>query len=374
MITDTQYFSNLKITDIKIYRLDIPLKEVFQIATMSLDNATNVLVQIITNDGIEGWGEGAPFHAIVGETQLIDFSAAKELREILLGKNPLHISSLVQEMDNFLPHNTTIKGAFDMALYDIASQVAGLPLYLFLNGKKRPIETDLTIGICDPKEAGNKALEIKSMGFRMLKVKLGLDFEDDLARLQNIRKAAGDDAILRIDANQGWDRITARNSLDVFKELDIQFCEQPCRANDLKGTKFVSQNSEIPIMADESLFSPYDALILSQDDVTPYFNIKLSKSGGILNAIKISQIAEAAHIPCMIGCMSESSLGITAAAHFGSTNSIIRFYDLDSHLEHSENPMIGGIQITDGMIEIPDTPGVGVTPDKDYLKNMEEIK
>ncbi len=364
----------LRITNIRIYRFDIPLKEVFQIATMSIDTAKNVLVKIETNEGIEGWGEAASFHAIVGETQLINFAAAKELRELLTGKNPLETDSLITTMDRFLPHNTTIKGAFDMALYDIAAKVAGLPLYLFLGGRKREMETDLTMGICDPEEAGDKALAIRSQGFRKLKIKLGLDFRDDYNRLKNIRNAVGADVDLRIDANQGWNRVEAKKNLDAFEAFDVEFCEQPCRREDLAGLKYVSRNSRIPIMADESLFSPHDAVELIKKDAVPYFNIKLSKSGGIKNALEIAAIAKAAHIPCMVGCMSETRLGISAAAHFGLMGDILMFFDLDSHLEHSEDPISGGIGIEDGLIRIPETPGIGAYPDPDFLATLEEIR
>jgi L-alanine-DL-glutamate epimerase-like enolase superfamily enzyme len=365
---------NLKIIDIKIYPFDLPLKDVFQIATMSLSKAQNVLIHIYTNEGIDGWGEAASFHALVGETQQINFAAAKEIKELLMGKNPLEISSLMQTMDHFLPHNTTIKSAFDMALYDIAAKVADLPLYRYLGGQKREIETDLTIGICDPAEAGEKALAVRSMGFRMIKIKLGLDFKDDYKRLKNIRSAVGNDPILRIDANQGWDRINAVKNLDAFYEFDIEFCEQPCRATDWQGMKFVSQNTSIPIMADESLFSIYDAMMIIQDDLSPYFNIKFSKSGGIHNAIKLSHIAEAGSRPSMIGCMSESRLGITAAAHYSLSNGIIKFYDLDSFYEHSENPIIGGVEINNGIVTLPEGPGIGAYPDPDYIKNIQEVK
>ncbi len=364
----------LKITAIRIYRFDIPLKEVFQIATMSIDTAQNVLVKIETNEGITGWGEAASFHAIVGETQLINFAAAKTLRELLKGKNPLEIDALVRDMDHFLPHNTTIKGAFDMALYDIAAKAAGLPLYLFLGGKKRPVETDLTMGICPPDEAGEKALAIRAEGFRKLKIKLGLDFNDDYARLKKIREAVGESPVLRIDANQGWDRIAAVRNLKAFEEFGPEFCEQPCRREDLAGMKYVGQRTEIPVMADESLFSPQDALTLIGMDAVPYFNIKLSKSGGIKNAIKIAHLAEAAHLSCMVGCMSESRLGITAAAHFGLSSGALKFFDLDSHLEHSEDPVTGGISIGNGMITVPEMPGIGAEPDPDFLKGLEEIK
>ncbi len=374
MTTDMCSIKDIKISDVRIFRFDIPMRDVFQIATMSISTAPNVLIRMETNKGIVGWGEAAPFHALVGETQSIDFAVAKELKDILLGQNPLETVARIQAMDRFLPHNTTIKSAFDMALYDIAAKAAGLPLYAFLGGCPRPIETDMTIGICDPAEAGDKAEAIRKMGFRMIKVKLGLDDKADYDRLKNIRVAVGPDAILRIDANQGWDRMTAVRNLNAFEQFNIEFCEQPCRARDLPGMKFVSQRTTIPIMADEALFSPWDALNLIQQDVAPYFNIKLSKSGGIANALKMSHIAEAAEVPCMIGCMSESKLGITAATHLAMASSAFRFFDLDSHLEHAEDPIVGGITMENGIITLPDKPGIGAEPDPVRLAKLEEIQ
>lgn len=364
----------MNITDIKIFKFDIPLRDVFQIATMSLSRAENVLIKIETSDGLVGWGEAAPFHALVGETQGIDLAVARELRQFLIGKNPQELVQLIHGMDLFLPHNPTIKSAFDMALYDIAAKAANLPLYAFLGGHKRPIETDMTIGICDPDEAGEKARAIQAMGFGIIKVKLGLDFDADYNRLERIRQAVGKETRLRIDANQGWDRMTAVKNLRAFEEFDIEFCEQPCRAHDWQGMKFVTRHTSIPVMADESLFSPHDALGLIHQDVAPTFNIKLSKSGGILNALKMSHIAEAGHIPCMLGCMSETKLGITAAAHLGLSSVAFQYFDLDSHLEHAEDPILGGLDITDGMITVPDAPGIGAEPNPDIVAHLEEIK
>lgn len=367
-------FPKLVIKAIKIYKLDIRLKDIFTIATMSMDKAQNVLVQIITDEGISGWGEASSLHSIVGETQLINLAAAEELKQLLVGKNPLAVNALVQEMDAFLPHNTTMKSALDMALFDIAAKVAGLPLYAFLGGEQREMETDLTMGIGHPDEAADKALAIRSMGFRIIKVKLGLSFKDDYKRLKNIRKAVGPEPIIRIDANQGWDRMSALRNLHAFEEFNIEFCEQPCCAHDLQGMRLVSHQSNIPIMADESLFSMYDALNIIQQDVAPYFNLKLTKSGGICNVRKIAHVAEAGYRPCMMGCMSESRLGITAAAHFALSNNVIRFLDLDSFYEHAENPILGGAEIKNGMIAVPDLPGIGASPDPDYLKRLDEVK
>jgi len=366
--------SHLAIQEMRVYRFDLPLKDVFTIATMSLCKAQNLLVELKTNQGVSGWGEASPLRSIVGETQLINLAAAKELKSLVVGQNPLTIHALMERMDAYLPHNTTLKSAVDMALFDIAAQACGVPLYVFLGGEKRELETDLTMGIGNPDEAGEKALSIRAMGFRMLKVKLGLKFEDDLKRLENIRKAVGPEPILRIDANQGWDRVSALKNLNAFADFDIEFCEQPCRAHDLQGMRFVSEHTTIPVMADESLFSVQDALHIIQQDAAPYFNLKLSKSGGIRNTQKLAHVAEAGYRLCMIGCMSESRLGITAAAHLACATSVVRFCDLDSFLEHAENPILGGVEIRGGRILVPEVPGIGAYPDPDYLRCLEEVK
>jgi L-alanine-DL-glutamate epimerase-like enolase superfamily enzyme len=327
-----------------------------------------------TNQGLIGWGEASSFRSIVGETQRINIAAARELRPLLIGRNPLALRPLMEQLEAYLPHNTTLKGAFDMALFDIAAQASGLPLYAYLGGEKREMETDLTLGIGDPAQAGNKALAIQAMGFRIIKVKLGVSYQDDYRRLTDIRRAVGPLTILRIDANQGWDRIAATRHLRVFEELEIEFCEQPCRARDLEGMRYVHKHAAIPVMADESVFSATDAVEIVQHDAAASLNIKLSKSGGIHFAEQIAHVAQAAFLPCMMGCMSESRLGITAAAHFACAHQIIRFFDLDSCLEHAENHILGGIDYRGGSISLPDAPGIGARPDPDYVRTLEEVR
>jgi L-alanine-DL-glutamate epimerase-like enolase superfamily enzyme len=366
--------SRLAIDDVRMYRFDIPLKDVFTIATMSLSKAQNLLLEVRTNMGLIGWGEASSFRSIVGETQIINIAAAKELRPLLIGKNPLALRPLMDQLEASMPYNTTLKSAIDMALFDIASQACGMPLYAYLGGEKREMETDLTLGIGDPAQAGEKALAVQAMGFRIIKVKLGVSFQDDCRRLANIRRAVGPQTVLRIDANQGWDRMAAIRSLRVFEELEIEFCEQPCRARDLAGMRYIHQHTTIPVMADESVFTATDALEIVQQDAAAYFNIKLSKSGGIHHAQQIADVAKAAFRPCMIGCMSESRLGITAAAHFACAHPIIGFFDLDSCLEHTEDHILGGVDYHGGSISLPDAPGIGARPDPDYLRTLEEAK
>ena len=346
--------SKLSIDGMRIFVLDIPLRDVFTIATMSLSTAQNLLVEIRTDQGLIGWGEASSLRSIVGETQGINIAAARELKPLLMGKNPLAVRPLMEQLDAYLPHNPTLKSAIDMSLFDIAAQACGLPLYAYLGGEKREMETDLTIGIDEASRAAEKALAAQAMGFRIIKVKVGRSLQEDARRLTEIRRAIGPQTVLRIDANQGWDRITAARSLRAFEELDIEFCEQPCRADDLQGMRYVHQHAPIPVMADEAIFSPADALEVIRRDAAAFFNVKLSKSAGIHQAQQIAHVAAAGFRPCMIGCMSESRLGITAAAHFACTCPAIRFFDLDSFLEHAEDPIQGGVQHTGGVIRLPD--------------------
>ncbi len=363
----------MKITEIEIYRFGVRMIAPFRIATMVADHAPNMLVHLRTDTGISGWGEGSPLHSIAGETQAICLTAAQELKPLLLGRNPLEIAALVREMEYFLPHNATTRSAFDMALHDLAAQAAGMPLYRYLGGALRTMETDLTMGLCPPEEAGAKAREIVAQGFRIIKIKLGTTCEADVARVRNIREAVGPAIALRIDANQGWDRQTALRALNAMAGFDVEFCEQPLRAHDVAGLRMLRQQAAIPVMADEALFSPADALRLITEEAALYFNIKLSKSGGIHNALKIATLAEAGGVVCMVGCMLESRLGLTAAAHFACATETVQFYDLDTFVEQAEDPMDGGMEVTNGRIHLPETPGLGVAPTPEALSRLERV-
>jgi len=349
------------------------MHEAFRIATMTALCSPNVLIHIRTNDDLDGWGEASPLHSITGETQSICIAAARELAPLLIDKNPLEIASLVDAMNAFLPHNTTIKSAYDMALYDIAAKAASLPLYRFVGGSDRPMVSDLTIGIGDPTHAGNAALAVLDKGFRIIKVKLGATFEQDELRLRNIREAVGPDITIRVDANQAWDRVSAVRSLKAFEQFNIEFCEQPLKASDVTGLREVGNAVSIPLMADEALFSPADAQRLIAEEAVPYFNIKLAKSGGINSALKIAAVAEAGGRRCMVGCMLESRLGLAASAHFASACECVRFYDIDSCYEHAEELIEGGIQHSQGELILPQTAGIGAVPTQDLLKRLTKV-
>jgi len=365
--------ASIKITAVEIYPFDVRMREPFRIASMVSTVSANVLVHIITDAGLDGWGEASSLHAIAGETQGTNIAAARDLRPLLIGCNPLEIGPIVAALGRFLPHNTTIRGAFDMALHDIAARAAGLPLWRFLGGRRRPLETDLTIPIGNPADAGARARAALDLGFRIIKTKVGVSPAEDRRRLEGIRSEVGRDPVLRIDANGGWRRLDAVRTLRAIADLGIEFCEQPVAGRDIEGLRIVSESQPIPVMADESLFSPADALELVRARAVPAFNIKLSKSAGIRDGLAIARIAETAGIDCMVGCMLETRLGLTAAAHLALAAENVVFLDLDAHYEHAEDPILGGMRVEKGMVEVPEEPGLGARPDPVRLAGIPKI-
>jgi L-alanine-DL-glutamate epimerase-like enolase superfamily enzyme len=346
----------------------------FVIATGTMNEAQNLLVRIHTDSGLIGIGECSAFPMIAGETQATCFEMAKDFAALWKQKDPLNIEARMQELHLFTAGNYTAKSAFDLALYDIAAKHANLPLYQFLGGEKKCIESDLTMGIDTPENMAATAIEFKSKGVNMIKVKLGKNAQEDILRIKKIREAIGYDIELRIDANQGWDYEDAVLALTGMKNYRIEFCEQPMRKwNDELLPKLMAL-SPIPIMADESVFTHHDAERLIRNKACTYINIKFAKSGGILEAIKINSAAEASGIPCMLGGMLESRVAITANVHFALAHQNIQFYDLDTCLVgHLVDPVSGGITYRGMELLLNDAPGIGADVDPSYLKNLVQI-
>ncbi|MEN8228551.1 MAG: dipeptide epimerase [Bacteroidota bacterium] len=363
------------ITKVEIIKLNIPYKEPFVISLGVISEATNVVVRIHTSSGLTGTGECAPFVFIVGETQETVFELAKQVGKLMIGKDPFAIEDRLLEIDRAVKGNYTMKSAFDMALYDLLAQRANLPLYKLLGGSNnREIFTDMTIGIGSPEKMASDALEFTKAGFPAIKVKLGTTLKEDVARIKAIRDSIGLDYPLRIDANQGWDTITAIQTLKALEPYGIEHCEEPIPHWNNRELVKVRENSPIPIMADESLFDHHDAFRLATMGACDYFNIKFSKSGGINNALKIVAIAESAGIKCQVGCMSESRYALTALMHLVLARDAIVHYDMDSSLMLDADPVTGGIEYRgSGKWEVGDEPGIGAGFDQAYLDSMESV-
>lgn len=362
----------MKITQVEIYRLSIPM-EPFVIATGTMDYAQNTFIRIHTDAGLYGVGECSAFPMIVGETQDTCISVAQDFAKILKGKDPLAIADRLADLNLYIAGNTTIKSAFDMALYDLAAKHANVPLYQYLGGARRDMATDITIGIATPEEMAAKALGFKDSGAIALKVKLGKLPQDDVARMRAIRRAVGFDIPIRIDANQGWSYEQAVEALTGLEPYKIQFCEQPMRTYNDHLMPELRIQTIVPLMADESVYSHYDAERLCKNDACDYINIKFSKSTGIHEALRIQSVAAEYGVPCMIGGMLESRLALAAKVHFAYAAPNVKFYDLDTCMVgHLEDPVTGGVKYNGYHIAISDDIGIGADIRAEFLDRCEK--
>ena len=363
-----------EIQQVEIYKLFIPLRKPFVISLGTIRNAENIIVVIRTNQGFSGFGECSPYMSINGESMDTCFIVGQYLAQVLKGKSPLDIEDCVKAMDKTIYANTSIKSAFDIALHDIAAQVKGMPLYEWLGGKKDKIlETDYTVSIGEPAQMAADAVEICEHGYPVIKVKLGESREKDVARIKAIRKAIGNKIPIRIDANQGWDIKTAIRTLQDLKPFHIQYCEEPIPRTEFMQLKKVRKKSPIPIMADESCFDHLDAERLIRLKACDMFNIKLGKSSGLYKARKLVKLAEKEKMNLQVGGFMESKITMTANAHLALSSDRIRYCDFDTPLMFAEDPVSGGIQYKEnGVIEVPDTTGLGAWIEKEWLDRLEK--
>jgi L-alanine-DL-glutamate epimerase-like enolase superfamily enzyme len=354
-----------------IYRFSIPMHP-FTIATGTMHYAQNIFIRVHTDAGYYGVGECSAFPMIAGETQATCLEMAKDFAGLWKEKEALDIERRMSELHAFTAFNSTIKSAFDMALYDLSARAAGQPLYRFLGGRNRSIETDLTIGLDSRENMAQKAIRFKKDGVRIIKVKLGRNGKEDVERIRQIRAAVGKEILLRVDANQGWSFDEAVEALQQMAPFDIQFCEQPMRYWEDARLPELRRLVPVKIMADESVFDHHDAIRLIKAEACDYINIKFAKSGGILEATQIARVCADNKIPCMMGGMLESRLALTAFAHFALAQDNIVFHDMDTCLlGHKTDPVTGGVRYKGYFLELADSTGLGADVDQAFLDQCE---
>lgn len=353
----------MKITSIRTQCITIPLNTVFKTALRTVDTLENVLVTVETDTAHVGYGSAAPTAVITGETVASIIGAVEHIGSAISGMDLIDHELVFQKLNRCIIGNYSAKAAVDMALYDLLAKSLQIPLYQLLGGHAHPVETDITISLDDIDTMVADSKKRIAEGFSILKIKVGNDPQLDIERLEQINQAVGAQATIRIDANQGW---SAKEAVYVASELvnrkiPIELMEQPVTARGWSDLAFVRAHAPMPVYADESVSSPRDAVELIKIDGVDGINIKLMKCGGIYNARKITAIAEAASIPCMIGSMMECSISVTAAAHLAAATSNITGYDLDAPLFCSRNPAAGGLAYDNARIVLPAEPGLGIS-------------
>ncbi|AGB04718.1 enolase superfamily enzyme related to L-alanine-DL-glutamate epimerase [Aciduliprofundum sp. MAR08-339] len=333
--------------------LEIPLKKPFKIAFETMDTYRGVVVKLCTEEFC-GYGEAVPAPRITGDTVDSVVSALKRFKPIVIGEDASAIGRIMDSLNSSILGSPSAKAAIDFALFDIISQKAGVPLKNLLGGRRDRIETSLTVDIGDLEYTLEHARKLIDEGAKILKVKIGLNPREDVERIRALRKMT--DVKIRVDGNQGYDLKTAIRVLREIERYEIEFAEQPIPASEVENLKILRESVEIPIVADESVHRSRDVLRLigKVDGI----NIKLMKSGGILEALRMASIARAAGMKIMVGCMIETQVGISAGTHF-ALGIGADYADLDGYWDLAKQPYIG-MEYEDGYNLVREVPGLGI--------------
>lgn len=353
----------MKITKVRLGRISVPLRTPFKTALRSVSSVEDVIVEIHTDCGAVGYGEAPPTGAITGDTTGAIIGAIQDhIGKSIIGRDVDEFEDLLQIVQKCIVGNSSAKAAVDMALWDLYGQLYNIPVYKLLGGAKKQIVTDITISVNDPDIMVRDALIALDRGYDCLKMKVGVNPKLDVERLSAVRNAVGKDIVIRIDANQAWQPKEAVRILNKMQEqgLDIELVEQPVKAHDFEGLKYVTDRSYVPVLADEAVFSPEDAMTIMKMGAADLVNIKLMKCGGIYNALKIASAAEVFGVECMIGCMLEAKISVNAAIHLACAKNIITKVDLDGPVLCSEDPILGGAVFNEKLITVSDEPGLGI--------------
>lgn len=366
-----------RIAQVEYGLINIPFTHPIKTPIGDLDGAKNLAIKITTDDGLVGWGEASPMLPITGDSQESNYKHAAVLAQLLLGENARSIAQLNDTIIAKAHTEPSLRSAFDMALYDLAAQSVGMPLYQFLGGQNRPLVTNYTIGNQETVKVTCALVQARiDEGFTALKLKVGRPGLTDLPHVEAVRNLVGPDVSIKIDSNQGWNLDEAHQAITAMKAFDVVYAEQPLHAQDIKGMAALRKRISIPVCADESVFDHHDAQCVIHHQAADYINIKLGKSGGIHNGLKINSVAESAHVQCMVGCFGESRLGLTAAAHLAVARPNIRFIDLDSAYHLKTDPVKGGMTYVDGgagKITLSEQPGLGASFDESQIEQMNQV-
>jgi len=351
-----------KIKDIRVWSADLGNTKPYTIAFKTVDQVRNAFVEITLDTGLTGIGSGNPSEYVVGENLSQCLEALHESNlEFLLGKDIRELNQLQFEVWKKFPRNPSARAALDIALYDLFTKYLGIPLVRYLGQKITFMPTSNTIGIKNVDETLREASDYIANGFKILKVKLGKDLDEDIERLVKLREKFGSEIVIRIDANQGYDAAQTMQFYQRTTALNIELIEQPLPAKAVTEMKALPEHVRARVAADESLITPKDALeLVKPPRAAGIFNIKLMKCGGVSQALKIADIAQAENVDLFWGCNDESIVSITAALHAAFACANTKYIDLDGSLDLGRDVVTGGFILKNGVMYCSEEPGLGV--------------
>ena len=357
-------------------RLDIPFVRPHHLSFGTISAANYLIVRLRTDDGLEGLGEAVTLGGPTWNEESVDLAevvAERYLAPELIGLDPFGIEQVHAVMDRRVKGNRFAKAAVEMACYDLVGKALGRPLYDLLGGPYRdriPLSWSLAIGDVAAEVA--EAERLIERGHGIFKIKVGeLAPSEDVARVQQLAAALGGRARLRVDANQGWDEAASLSAIPALEAAGIELLEQPVPRWNVAALARLAARFDLPIMADESVCTPHDALDLIRLAAADVFALKLAKAGGIKPSKAVAAIAAAAGLPCYVGCMIETGIGTAAYAHFAaSTPAVTLGCELFGPLLLVEDIVAEPIRYEAGQIVVPDGPGLGVRLDEAQVRQF----
>jgi L-alanine-DL-glutamate epimerase-like enolase superfamily enzyme len=352
----------MRIVAAETWSVTMKLEQPYTIAYERISEAVNVFLRLETDSGLCGFGSAAPDPAVTRETAEQVLAAAKDkIIPMLKGRDPLNRAKCLAELNKLIGLMPAARAMVDMALFDLLGKVAGLPLYRILGGFRSRMLTSVTIGILPLQETLDVARHYTGQGFKAIKLKGGLDVEADIQNICKLRETCGRFIKLRFDANQGYTHGQAMRFAEGTRNADLELFEQPTPRSEIELLGRITRQSQIPIMADESLMSLKDVFRLAKKGLVDMVNVKLMKTGGLAEAMQIDAVARAAGINVMVGCMDESALSIAAGLHFALARPNVTHADLDGHFDLKNDPANGAVHLKSGYLYPAGRPGLGFT-------------
>jgi L-alanine-DL-glutamate epimerase-like enolase superfamily enzyme len=333
-----------------------------------LDAAEHVLVRIRTDEGIVGCAEATPRPTIYGESQVsIVFAVQHWFKPMLLGKDPFAVEAIWTGLQT-IHWNPTAKGAVDLAIHDIQAKAAGVAACRLLGSWSDRVPVSWMIGLNSVETMVEEAQQKWEDGFRAFKVKVGVEPDKDIQAVRRLRERLGQDALIYVDGNQAYGRQEAKRALAAMAEYEIAMVEEPLPVWDQRGRLELAGLLSVPIMGDESVFTPHDVARELELGAIGVISIKTPRTGYYLSR-KIIQMAEMAGIGCLVGSQAESTVGTLASAHFAAAFRNIRYpSEISYFLNITDSLLAEPIRLTSGAIELPKGPGFGIELDEEKLK------
>jgi L-Ala-D/L-Glu epimerase len=352
----------MKIKTIRSYGRNLALSKPYSIAGYTFSEVENVFLEIELENGIIGIGAASPAEEVVGETctQTLQ-NLQTDFVQNLIGRDIRHFRQLIYETNHAFSNFPGTQAALDIALHDAFGQYLGIPIVEFYGQKIKTLSTSVTIGIMSVAETLNEAEAYRKLGFKVLKVKTGENWQEDAERILKLNERYQNQFKIRVDANQGYSLEDLKNFLVVTKSVNLELIEQPLPVGDEHELLKLNVKTRKLLVADESLKDARYTLQFSQEpQLFGIFNVKLMKCGGILNAFEIANIAQQADIELFWGCNDESIVSITAALHTAFACPTTKYLDLDGSFDLAEDVVKGGFVLENGYLRLNGKPGLGV--------------